>query len=310
MEAATEIPTPKPNGKKLGTPTETAFHVKLSEIRVDDKGNVRQTQSYDTPSTILGEEEAGLENLAESLKTRGQLQPCGVVADGDRGYRLIFGFRRYHAAKLAGLDTLFVTVFPSENATEVTVAQLAENISRKRLNAYETGKGVNTLLKAGMKPNEVAKAIGLVKGSVSNYKLIFEKIAPPILEAWEKEPGTIKVSWLLSIRELPVTEQLERLKALSSGAKPAAKQAESGTETEAEEEPSETKKRMAKRHEVQMWLGFLREGRFATRGADWVAGATQALEMVVGDGDMPPPDAPNPNEAAGELPSPKKKTKH
>lgn len=286
-----------------------AFWVKIDQVQVDDSTNVRSKESYDSGSARPGEEFASLESLSKSIREIGQLQPCGVVANGDRGYKLVYGFRRFYAAKAAGLDTLFVTPLSKTEAADILSAQLAENEGRKPLNAYEKGHGVTELIKLGYTQTKAAQAVGLSLPSVNNYKAIFDKVSPVILKAWAEKPGTISVKWLLEIRELPVTEQLEKFRALSAGQAPKATTTEGTDKPTDDAEPKEPKVRMAKRSEVQMWLGFVREGRFSSRGPEWVAGVTNALEMVLGEADMPPPDGANPNEAAGDMTKPRKTAK-
>lgn len=78
----------------------------------------------------------GLEELAESIKTHGVIQPVIVIAK-DNAYQLVAGERRWRASKLAGLKTIpaLVRTLDSQNKLEVS---LIENLQRTDLSAVET----------------------------------------------------------------------------------------------------------------------------------------------------------------------------
>lgn len=81
-------------------------------------------------------EEKALEDLANSIKQHGILQPIVVVPSGDN-YQIVAGERRYRAAKLAGLDTVpaLIRTLSAQHKLELS---LIENLQRKDLNAIET----------------------------------------------------------------------------------------------------------------------------------------------------------------------------
>lgn len=76
-----------------------------------------------------------LDELTESIKQFGQLQPGGVVPNGDR-FTIIYGHRRFIACRAAGLPTYNAYVFAS--ATEAMIGpQLAENVDRDDVTPVE-----------------------------------------------------------------------------------------------------------------------------------------------------------------------------
>lgn len=77
-----------------------------------------------------------LEQLAESIKEYGVLQPIIVVPDAG-GYRIVAGERRYRAATLAGLPTIPALVRTLADQHELELS-LVENLQRRDLNAIET----------------------------------------------------------------------------------------------------------------------------------------------------------------------------
>lgn len=99
-------------------------HVKLSAI-VPDPEQPRRT--FD---------ELSLEELAESIREHGVLQPI-VVTPHSNGYMIVAGERRYHAAKKAGLDKIPTLVRTLSNQHKLELS-LIENLQRRDLNVLET----------------------------------------------------------------------------------------------------------------------------------------------------------------------------
>lgn len=100
---------------------------------------------------------AALQELADSIRTLGVLQPItvrpklmGEVGEGDYDYTIVAGERRWRAAKLAELDTIPAIVRPdlATNPGAVAVLQLVENLQRADLTLWETATGCRALVDA------------------------------------------------------------------------------------------------------------------------------------------------------------------
>ena len=121
-----------------------------------------------------------LEELAESIKTYGVIQPI-VVSKREGYYSIIAGERRWRAAKLAGLEEIPAIIREDDEQTNKEIA-LIENIQREDLNPLEKALGIRHLMdKYGMTQEEVSKKIGKSRSSVSN-KLRILYLAPDVLE--------------------------------------------------------------------------------------------------------------------------------
>jgi len=79
-------------------------------------------------------ETEALQELSDSIKDKGILQPLVVTDLGNGMYELIAGERRLQASKLAGLKTVPVVVTQAKDATEKLELALIENIQRRDLN--------------------------------------------------------------------------------------------------------------------------------------------------------------------------------
>lgn len=126
-------------------------------------------------------DEGALNELAESIRTQGIMQPILVrpLAGKDSGnYEIIAGERRFRAAQLAGLKEVPVLVkeVPDENAA---VMALIENIQREDLNPLEEANGVRRLLdEFGLTHEQAAQAIGRSRSATSNLLRLLNLAEP------------------------------------------------------------------------------------------------------------------------------------
>ena len=108
-----------------------------------------------------------LEQLADSIRQAGVLQPILVTENGTR-YRIVAGERRFRAARLAGLDSVpcIVRSFTAEQQME---AALIENLQREDLNAIEEAQAIQNLIRqCGCTQEEAAKRLGKSRPAVAN----------------------------------------------------------------------------------------------------------------------------------------------
>ncbi len=134
---------------------EAANMVSLSEIHPNPN----------QPRTHFNETE--LEELSESIRAHGVLQPLLVRKDGD-GYEIIAGERRYQASKIAGLEEVPVVIKDVDDQEMLQLA-LIENLQRSDLNPIEEAKGYRQLIKAsGMTQEALSKAVSKSRSTITN----------------------------------------------------------------------------------------------------------------------------------------------
>jgi ParB family chromosome partitioning protein len=112
-------------------------------------------------------DETALDELAESIRAQGLMQPILVRADGKQ-FEIIAGERRWRAAQRAGLSEVPVLV---KDVPEDAVAAMAliENIQREDLNAIDEAHGLQRLIQEfGMTHDTVAQSVGKSRTAVSN----------------------------------------------------------------------------------------------------------------------------------------------
>ena len=112
--------------------------------------------------------EAAIEELAESIKEQGIIQPL-LVRKVDDGYELIAGERRWRAAQKAGLTEIPVLIREADPTSQLELA-LIENIQRQNLNAMEEAEAYQRLIQEfSMSQEEVASRVGKERSSVANF---------------------------------------------------------------------------------------------------------------------------------------------
>ena len=143
----------------VATPNESGNGFKELPIEQLERGQYQPRLHMD---------KAALEEMAESIRAQGVVQPLLVRRlDKDR-YEIIAGERRWRSAQLAGLSTVPAVVRDIPDQTAMAVG-LIENIQREDLNAIEEAKGFARLLEEfGLTHQEIAQAVGRSRTAVSN----------------------------------------------------------------------------------------------------------------------------------------------
>ncbi len=112
-------------------------------------------------------DEESLDELANSIREQGVLQPVLAIQQGDR-YIVIAGERRLRAAKRAGLETLPVIVKSYDENKRLEIA-LIENLQRENLNPIEEAKAFRFLIDAaGISQDELSKRLGKRRSTIAN----------------------------------------------------------------------------------------------------------------------------------------------
>jgi ParB family chromosome partitioning protein len=118
-------------------------------------------------------DQGALEELAESIKAQGVVQPV-VVRPVGSGYELLAGERRWRAARMAGLETIPAVIRDLDDQAAAAIG-LIENIQREDLNPLEEARALERLIEEfGLTHQEVAEAVGRSRVGVSNLLRLLE----------------------------------------------------------------------------------------------------------------------------------------
>jgi ParB family chromosome partitioning protein len=126
--------------------------------------------------------EEALNDLANSIKTHGVVQPITVRKIGNKKFQLIAGERRLRASKLAGQDDIpaYVRVANDQESLEIA---LIENIQREDLNALEIALNYQRLLdECNLTHEDLSTRLGKSRTAVTNYLRLL-KLPPDVQSA-------------------------------------------------------------------------------------------------------------------------------
>lgn len=119
------------------------------------------------PRTHFDQE--ALQELSESIKVHGIIQPITVRRMTTNQYQLISGERRFQASRLAGLTTIPAYI-RSANDQQMLEMALIENIQRENLNAIEIALSYQRLIsECSLKQDELGERVGKNRATVTNY---------------------------------------------------------------------------------------------------------------------------------------------
>jgi ParB family chromosome partitioning protein len=147
----------------------------------------------------------GLQELADSIRQQGVLQPIVVRPRGE-GFELVAGERRWRAAQLAGLQEIPAVVkdLPDEAAAAIA---LIENIQREDLNPLEEATALQRLVdRFTMTHQQIAEAVGRSRVGVTNMLRLLE-LADPVKQ-WLQE-GLLNMGHARAMLSLPQSKQID-----------------------------------------------------------------------------------------------------
>ncbi len=116
-----------------------------------------------------GQEDAGIDELAEDIKAKGLINPLTVRPLDDGTYEVVAGQRRFLACKKAGLDAVPCRFMADLTDTDAVVISLTENVQRADMNPTDKAKAFSDLLSRLGSVAEVAKRTGLLYPTVQKY---------------------------------------------------------------------------------------------------------------------------------------------
>lgn len=183
------------------------------------------------PRKIMASE--GLEELANSIRLQGVIQPIVVRPLHNHQFEIIAGERRWRAAKLAGL-TVIPAIIREMNDETAMVLALIENIQRRDLNVIEEAVALNRLMNEfNMTHQQVADAVGKSRTNITNIlrllKLNFD--VRTLVENGQLEMGHARALLALSqeqqseaansiiVRKLSVRETEDLIRKLSDNSR-------------------------------------------------------------------------------------------
>ncbi len=123
-------------------------------------------------------DDEALQDLAESIRTHGIIQPLTVRKLSSGYYQIIAGERRWRAARLAGLSEVPVLVIEADDRKAMELAMI-ENLQREDLNPIEEAEGYKILMEDyNLTQEEAAERVGKSRSNVANILRLLNLCAP------------------------------------------------------------------------------------------------------------------------------------
>lgn len=147
-----------------------------------------------------------LQELADSIRIQGVIQPIIVRESGLDAYELIAGERRWRASQLAGLQEIPAVIKNISDKSALAMG-LIENIQRQNLNPIEEAQGLKRLVdEFGLTHEKVAEAVGRSRSSISNSLrlLSLPETVQDLIYARQLEMGHAR-----ALLTLPVLQQID-----------------------------------------------------------------------------------------------------
>ncbi|MGV8879457.1 MAG: ParB/RepB/Spo0J family partition protein [Sphingobacteriaceae bacterium] len=150
-------------------------HVRISQIEVNPF----------QPRTEFDQQ--ALQDLADSIKLQGLIQPITLRRMNAHAYQLISGERRLRASKIAGLTEIPAYVRTANDQQMLEMA-LIENIQRENLNAIEVALSFQRMLdECNLKQEELGERVSKNRSTVTNYLRLLR--LPPAIQACIRDGG-------------------------------------------------------------------------------------------------------------------------
>ena len=162
-----------------------------------------------------------LEELAESIRQHGILQPLTVRRLQSGYYQIIAGERRWRAARLAGLTEVPVLVIEADDRKAAELA-MVENLQREDLNPMEEAAGFQALMDGyHLTQEEAAKRVGKSRSAVANALRLLA-LSPAVRKLVEE--GKLSAGHARALLPLPEKQQEALVKRIQAEDKPAKKE--------------------------------------------------------------------------------------
>ena len=193
-------------GKSPTAPVAVSVEGELRSMPVD----MMQRGRYQPRSDMHTE---SLDELADSIREQGVVQPIVVRPMGKDQYEIIAGERRWRAAQLAGLHEVPVVVRDVTDRAAIAMA-LIENIQRENLNPMEEARALHRLMQEfELTQQQAAEAVGRSRSGVANLLRLLElnEDVKMLVEKGQLEMGHARA--LLSLKGLQqsdIAKQVEK----------------------------------------------------------------------------------------------------
>lgn len=154
-------------------------------------------------------DQAGLEELAASIKENGQITPAWVEPAGGGIYQLIAGERRWRACKIAKVPTLTCEIRTGLSGHQRYLASVMENFGRKDCTTMETARAVAAVLKINKEDWEKTATVFARSSAWARQYVSLLKLDPQVAALLEPPNATLTMSAAMMLANLHRSKQIQ-----------------------------------------------------------------------------------------------------
>ena len=166
--------------------------IELSKIRVSDFNTRKDLDS--------GTEDSSLDDLANSIKEKGLLNPIMIMKKDDGTYEVVAGQRRYLACKRLGWEKISAIIRDKMDDADATVLSLIENVHRADMGPIDKAKAYQKIYDKYKDYNKVAKETGMSNSTIKKYISLLN-LAPSIQDKLTTSDGPAGIGTLSKLAE-------------------------------------------------------------------------------------------------------------
>jgi ParB family chromosome partitioning protein len=182
----------------------------MMEIRDIEVSTIKVSELNTRKDLDAGTEDAGLEDLANSIKEKGLLNPIIVKKNNDGSYGLIAGQRRFLACKRLGWGTIPAIIRDITDDTDATIISLIENVHRADMNPIDKARAYQKIYEKYLDYNKVVKETGISISTLKKYLTLLH-LAPSIQEKLTTANGPAGIGTLSKLSETFAPEEQEKV---------------------------------------------------------------------------------------------------
>lgn len=182
----------------------------MMEIRDIELSAIKVSELNTRKDLNAGTEDAGLEDLANSIKEKGLLNPIIVRKNNDGSYGLIAGQRRFLACQRLGWRTIPAIIRDITDDTDATIISLIENVHRADMNPIDKARAYQKIYEKYLDYNKVAKETGVSISTLKKY-LTLLNLAPSIQDKLTTVEGPAGIGTLSKIAETFSPDEQEKV---------------------------------------------------------------------------------------------------
>jgi len=171
--------------------------MEVKEIKIEE---IILSESNTRKDLVAGTEDSSIEDLAQSIKEKGLLNPITVRVNKAGFYELIAGQRRFLACQKLGWKTIPAIVRDVTDDTDATILSLIENVHRADMNPLDKARAYRKIFEKYRDLNRTAKETGVSIATIKKYLKLLE-LAPSIQQRISTSDGPAGIETLAKIAE-------------------------------------------------------------------------------------------------------------